>query len=99
MTLDFAHRAGSLGHLSVFGILLGVSAVCFHLQQPEKSHPYRFDYFGTSHQMMHVLTVAALLVQYFGVVEAFQFWHKHNGECSVAVNDMLRAVSAQTAAQ
>ena len=41
---------------------------------PEKRFPRRFDIFGTSHQILHVMVVLAGLVHMFGVLQVFDFY-------------------------
>lgn len=55
----------------------------FGSQFPEKWFPRRFDLFGASHQIMHVMVVAAALAYTKAVLEAFDYLHEHGGHCRV----------------
>ena len=47
------------------------------LQVPEKWYPYRFDVWGSSHQIMHCLVVCAGIAHLFGLLRAFYHIHGH----------------------
>lgn len=44
---------------------------------PERMFPKRFDIWGSSHQIFHVLILCAAASHLYGMVQAFDF---HNGE-------------------
>jgi len=56
------------------GAIYAVGAALFATRFPEKKWPGRFDVWGTSHQLFHVLVVAAAVVHLFGVWSAYG-WH------------------------
>ena len=43
------------------------------IKSPGKWFPRRFDIFGASHQIVHVMVIVARLVHTFGVLWAFHF--------------------------
>lgn len=51
------------------------------VRYPEKQLPRRFDIFGASHQILHVMAVLAGLAHTFSVLQAFDFLHKHGDTC------------------
>ena len=48
---------------------------------PEKWFPRRFEIFGASHQILHVMAVLARLAHTLTVLQAFDFLHKHGNTC------------------
>ncbi len=50
-------------------------------QFPERWYPGRFDLVGASHQIMHVMVVAAALTYTVAVLRAFDFRHEHGSVC------------------
>jgi len=48
---------------------------------PEKRFLRRFDIFGASHQILHVMVVLAGLAHTFSVLQAFDFLHEHGDTC------------------
>lgn len=51
------------------------------LQIPEKLSPYKYDIFGSSHQILHVAVVLAGLAHMLGLFRAFQFHHTQGSLC------------------
>lgn len=41
-----------------------VGAACYAARFPERWYPYRFDFFGASHQLFHVFVLAAGVAHY-----------------------------------
>ena len=41
------------------------------IQVPERWAPYKFDMFGASHQLLHVMVMVAAAIHYWGLLEAF----------------------------
>ncbi|KAJ5094337.1 hemolysin-III channel protein Izh2 [Penicillium angulare] len=44
---------------------------------PESLNPGKFDIFGSSHQIFHVLVVLATITQFVGILGAFDYNHHH----------------------
>ena len=53
------------------GITYIIGAVMFILRFPEKLYPGRFDYFGTSHQILHITVLIAVSFHYIGSLDAY----------------------------
>ncbi|KAG8780009.1 hypothetical protein FRC12_023568 [Ceratobasidium sp. 428] len=50
---------------------------------PERWMPGTFDYFGASHQILHVCVVLGTLSQYKGMLTGLEYWHgQHQGVCN-----------------
>ena len=65
-----------LHHFHVFpwafgGALYLLGALLYGCQFPERYIPNKFDIFGASHQIFHILIVSAALVHYYGSIEVF----------------------------
>ena len=54
-------------------------------QFPERWYPKRFDLLGASHQIMHVMVVAAALAYTQAVLEAFDFRHGDGARCEAMI--------------
>ncbi|KAK3385314.1 hemolysin-III channel protein-like protein Izh2 [Podospora didyma] len=61
---------------------LGASAYAFKF--PERWFPRRFDIFGASHQIMHVLILIAGFMYAFAVLAEFDYRHAHPAQCGAA---------------
>ncbi|GLB07713.1 hypothetical protein AtubIFM57258_003074 [Aspergillus tubingensis] len=62
------------------GGLLILGALFYTMRMPESIKPGRFDIFGCSHQIFHVLVVLATVVQLVGILSAFDYNYNHS-EC------------------
>lgn len=51
------------------------------MQFPEKWFPRRFDVFGASHQIMHIMVVFAGLAFTIALLEQFDYLHDHLDQC------------------
>ncbi|KAH6851497.1 hemolysin-III related-domain-containing protein [Alternaria rosae] len=54
----------------------------YAMRIPEKWYPYRFDVWGSSHQIMHCLVVCAGVAHLFGLLRAFDHVHGHGNICA-----------------
>ncbi|KAF8600336.1 HlyIII-domain-containing protein [Ceratobasidium sp. AG-I] len=68
------------------------SCICFYVvggliygcRVPERWMPGTFDYFGASHQILHVCVVLAMLSNYKAMLTGFEYWHgQRQGVCNV----------------
>ncbi|CEL54445.1 adiponectin receptor [Rhizoctonia solani AG-1 IB] len=68
-----------------------LSCICFYVvggmiygcRIPERWMPGTFDYFGASHQILHVCVVLAMLSNYKAMLTGMEYWHKQRaGVCS-----------------
>ncbi|KAI8808778.1 hemolysin-III related-domain-containing protein [Cladochytrium replicatum] len=75
---NFINHAMSMQWMIVMGILYVVGALIYASRVPERWWPGKFDLWFHSHQIFHVLVVAAAVTHYIGVMNAYRFWHKTN---------------------
>ncbi|KAJ5547620.1 hypothetical protein N7513_004854 [Penicillium frequentans] len=59
------------------GLLLGLGAVVYTTRAPESLGPGKFDIFGSSHQIFHVLVVLATTLQLVGILSALDYNYHH----------------------
>lgn len=62
----------SLWWLIAHGVMYLVGAGLYAARVPERWAPGRFDIWGSSHQVFHVLVLAAAGTHFWGLVRAFQ---------------------------
>ncbi len=63
------------------GGLLVLGALFYGTRCPESLRPGRFDIWGHSHGIFHVLVVLATVVHLIGILESFAFNYEHNRSC------------------
>ncbi|KAI8822169.1 hemolysin-III related-domain-containing protein [Fimicolochytrium jonesii] len=83
-------HALSSGSLISSGIIYFIGAVVYISRVPERWWPGRFDIWFHSHQIFHILVVAAAFVHYLGVVEQQKWWHEHNRQCALSPDQIVR---------
>jgi adiponectin receptor len=59
-----------------------VAAVLYSTRFPERWYPIRFDIYGHSHQLLHVIVVLAGLVYLVGLLRAVSFAHSQHDQCA-----------------
>ncbi|TKY87139.1 hypothetical protein EX895_003816 [Sporisorium graminicola] len=64
-----------LRFLILSGTLYVVGALLYAARIPERFAPGRFDMLGASHQVFHVLILAAAAAHYVSIRRAYAFWH------------------------
>ncbi|KAF9889958.1 hypothetical protein FE257_006832 [Aspergillus nanangensis] len=69
-----------LGWLLLQGFLYVLGAGIYAARVPERLHPGRFDLWGSSHQIFHVLVVCAAAAHLTGLVRAFDYRHSGMAE-------------------
>ncbi|KAL2827059.1 hemolysin-III related-domain-containing protein [Aspergillus cavernicola] len=74
---DQMMRQIGLGWLLLQGSLYIVGAGIYAARVPERLRPGRFDLWGSSHQIFHVLVVCAAVAHLTGLLRAFD--HRHSG--------------------
>ncbi|KJE94525.1 adiponectin receptor 1b [Capsaspora owczarzaki ATCC 30864] len=79
--LAAAVNTSSLDVLGIMALLYVSGAVIYVTRVPERFFPGKFDYWLHSHQVFHILVVAAALTHYYGVYTAMQ--HRKEFQCSV----------------
>ena len=62
------------------GLLLILGALFYATRVPESIKPGRFDILGCSHQIFHVLVVAATTLHAVGIWRAFEY-NYHERKC------------------
>ena len=74
-----------LSWLVTQGALYVTGAGFYAARVPEKWHPGRYDLFGSSHQIFHVLVVLAAISHLKGLLVAFDYRHGVPGaSCALA---------------
>ncbi|KAF2457764.1 adipor-like receptor [Lineolata rhizophorae] len=73
-------RRIALPWLVLQGALYILGAAVYAARVPERLSPGRFDVVGSSHQIFHVLVVAAAGAHLVGLVKAFDYRHRGLGE-------------------
>jgi adiponectin receptor len=64
----------SLTYFMGFGILNGTATAIYIARIPERWYHRRFNIYGSSHQIMHVLVVCGAFSDTIGLVKAFDYW-------------------------
>ena len=59
------------------GISYIIGALFYILRFPERKFPGKFDYFGASHQIFHVLVFFGALFHFMGSLEAYNYRFRH----------------------
>ncbi|XP_066285268.1 uncharacterized protein [Branchiostoma lanceolatum] len=81
---NMAITAGQVGWLGLMGLLYIVGAVMYATRVPERFFPGKFDLWFHSHQIFHVLVVAAAFVHYHGMNKMADY-RFHAGPCTTTV--------------
>ena len=58
-----------------------IAAVLYSTRFPERWYPIRFDIYGHSHQLLHIIVVLAGLVYLVGLLRAISFAHSQHDQC------------------
>jgi adiponectin receptor len=80
--LPHLDRTASLRWVVGQGLLYILGAAIYAARVPERAWPGTFDLVGSSHQIFHMLVLAAAAVHLRGLVLAFH--RKHSGPCASA---------------
>ena len=70
---DQMNRQSGMPYYLLEGLLLILGAVFYATRTPESIRPGKFDIWGCSHQIFHLLVVAATIVQAYGILRAFDY--------------------------
>lgn len=66
-------------------------AVIYAGRYPERWFPDGvFDIWGHSHQIWHLFVVAGAACHYLGMIEAYNWWHRHNPYCEHNDTTMIK---------
>ena len=69
------------------GVLYISGATLYAARIPERFAPGKFDLWGSSHQIFHVLVLAAAAVHLVGLIKAFDYRHSRLDVAYVGVFD------------
>lgn len=72
-------ESASLDWVVSQGALYIIGAVIYAARVPEKWSPGKYDIWGSSHQIFHVLVVMAAATHLVGLVKAFDHEHSRRG--------------------
>ena len=70
----------SLIYFIGLGSLNGLGTAIYAARIPERWYPRRFDIYGASHQIMHVLVICGALSHTTGLLKAFDYWQGLQGQ-------------------
>ncbi|KAI9099442.1 hemolysin-III related-domain-containing protein [Phlyctochytrium arcticum] len=82
-------HALSSGWLISSGITYFLGTLIYAARIPERWWPGKFDLFFHSHQIFHCFVLAGAIIHYYGVVQAYKWWHTHNYQCNADIMGML----------
>ncbi|KAL8652921.1 MAG: hypothetical protein Q9226_004062 [Calogaya cf. arnoldii] len=74
------HRM-SLDWMALMAMFNLVGASTYAARVPERFRPYKHDFFGSSHQILHIAVILAGLAHMFGLFRAFHFRHTQGSLC------------------
>jgi adiponectin receptor len=84
--VDYLRKSIGLDWVVLQGVLYIAGAGLYAARIPEKWAPGRFDIWGSSHQIFHVLVVLAAASHLMGLVKAFDYAHGQRGAVDRALN-------------
>ena len=64
----------SISYFLGLGILNALGTAIYAARIPERWYPTKFDIYGSSHQIMHVLVVCGAASHALGLAKAFDYW-------------------------
>jgi adiponectin receptor len=73
--VEHMRQSAGLDWVVLQGVLYVAGAAIYAARVPEKWSPGRFDIWGSSHQIFHVLVVLAATSHLVGLVKAFDYEH------------------------
>ena len=73
--VEHMRQSAGLDWVVLQGVLYVAGAAIYAARVPEKWSPGRFDIWGSSHQIFHVLVVLAAASHLVGLVKAFDYEH------------------------
>lgn len=76
-----SNRCYDLRHKGVNVHVPGFGKVSDLFQVPERWAPYRFDTYGSSHQIMHIAVILAAYIHFGGLVHAFHAVRTFGSSC------------------
>ncbi|KAF2454281.1 hemolysin-III related-domain-containing protein [Lineolata rhizophorae] len=82
---EAAREKLALGWVGVTVVCNGLGAAAYAVKFPERWYPRRFDIFGSSHQILHVMVILAALAHAKGMLQSFDHVHSGGDTCDVGV--------------
>ncbi|KAI8827154.1 putative hemolysin-III channel protein Izh2 [Fimicolochytrium jonesii] len=76
-------EAVSFWHLMGMAAFYIVGAIVYTLRVPERIFPGRFDIWGHSHQIFHVLVLGGAITHYLGLVKSCRYWREGTPPCQL----------------
>jgi len=70
-----AHSQMGWGWIILEAVFYISGALVYASQYPEKAWPGSYDFFGSSHQVFHVLVLLGAIAHFTGIVQAFTYNH------------------------
>ncbi|KJE96688.1 adiponectin receptor protein 1 [Capsaspora owczarzaki ATCC 30864] len=74
----FQVEAAGIGYMLLMGALYITGAVLYAARIPERFFPGKCDLIFQSHQIFHVLVLAAASVHFYGLLRAAEYHHTHD---------------------
>lgn len=84
-----------LRFLILSGALYVVGALLYAARIPERFAPGKFDLLGASHQIFHLLILAAAAAHYISLRRAYAFWHTVETLGSTGTQGVCAALEAE----
>ena len=75
------NRRMSLNWMGLMTFFNLTGAFAYVIRVPERWYPRKFDIYGNSHQILHVMVILAGLAHMFGIFSAFNFVHGQGSPC------------------
>jgi len=77
--MDALNKTIAFPWLVTHGVLYILGAALYAARVPERWYPGKFDIYGNSHQIFHVLVIAAAATHMTGLIKAFDYLHQQPG--------------------
>jgi adiponectin receptor len=81
--IEYMREAVGLDWVVLQGLLYISGAAIYAARVPEKWSPGKYDIWGSSHQIFHVLVVLAATSHLVGLLKAFDYEHSGRGGAGV----------------
>ncbi|KAB7500246.1 Adiponectin receptor protein [Armadillidium nasatum] len=85
--MNLAITKASLGWLILMGVLYVMGALLYAVRIPERWFPGKCDLWFHSHQLFHILVIAAAFVHYHGISEMAMYRLTH-GDCAAELPEL-----------
>lgn len=79
--VTLAHRQAAIGWMGLMGVLYILGAIMYATRVPERWFPGKCDIWFQSHQIFHVLVVAAAFVHLYGICQMAYYRFHHAAVC------------------